>query len=208
MQTVVQYTRFGGPEVLEVAEYPDPTPGEGKVLIDVRAVGVNPIDWKLRQGIRPSDPIEKPRRLGNDVSGVITKLGEGVDGWPVGDEVVVRGAYGAYASELVASAGKLVRKPANVSFEDAAALGIPAGTAYQALASLGVGDGDVLLIHGASGAVGQAAIQFAESLMSERFAIGAAAMLVMASPTAMRPDAGASITASGVRSPMAIASPK
>ncbi|MGN6205695.1 NADP-dependent oxidoreductase [Humibacter sp.] len=162
MQTVVQYTRFGGPEVLEVAEYPDPTPGEGKVLIDVRAVGVNPIDWKLRQGIRPSDPIEKPRRLGNDVSGVITKLGEGVDGWSVGDEVVVRGAYGAYASELVASVGKLVRKPANVSFEDAAALGIPAGTAYQALASLGVGDGDVLLIHGASGAVGQAAIQFAK----------------------------------------------
>lgn len=161
MQTVIQYARFGGPEVLEVAEHPDPVPGEGKVLIDVRAAGVNPIDWKLRQGTRPSDPIEKPRRLGSDVSGVISIVGEGVDGWSVGDEVVVRGASGGYASEVVASVGKLVRKPAGVSFEQAAALGIPAGTAYQVVASIGADAGDVLLIHGASGAVGQAAIQFA-----------------------------------------------
>ena len=163
MQTVIQYARFGGPEVLEAAEYPDPVPGEGKVRIDVKAAGVNPIDWKLRQGTRPSDPIEKPRRLGLDVSGVVSVVGEGVEDWSVGDEVVVRGASGGYASEIVASAGKLVRKPANVSFEHAAALGVPAGTAYQAVASIGAGDGDVLLIHGASGAVGQAAIQFARA---------------------------------------------
>jgi NADPH:quinone reductase-like Zn-dependent oxidoreductase len=161
MQTVIQYTRFGGPEVLEVAEHPDPAPGEGKVLVAVRAAGVNPIDWKLREGTRASDPIEKPRRLGLDVSGVISALGDGVDGWSVGDEVVVRGASGGYASEVVASVGKLVRKPAGVSFEQAAALGIPAGTAYQVVASIGADAGDVLLIHGASGAVGQAAIQFA-----------------------------------------------
>jgi enoyl reductase len=161
MQTVIQYERFGGPEVLEVAEKPDPVPGEGKVLIAVKAAGVNPIDWKLRTGTRPSDPIETPRRLGFDASGVITALGPGVTDWKVGDEVVVRGASGAYASEIVASVGKLVAKPANVSFEDAAALGVPAGTAYQTVASLGPGEGDVLLIHGASGAVGQAAIQFA-----------------------------------------------
>jgi enoyl reductase len=161
MQTVIQYTRFGGPEVLEVAEKPDPVPGEGKVLIAVKAAGVNPIDWKLRTGTRPSDPIETPRRLGFDASGVIAAVGPGVTDWKVGDEVVVRGAAGAYASEIVASVGKLVAKPANVRFEDAAALGVPAGTAYQTVASLGPGEGDVLLIHGASGAVGQAAIQFA-----------------------------------------------
>jgi NADPH:quinone reductase-like Zn-dependent oxidoreductase len=165
MQTVIQYSRFGGPDVLEVAENPDPVPGEGKVLIDVKAVGVNPIDWKLRQGIRPSDAIEKPRRLGSDAAGVIAALGPGVDaaGWAAGDEVVVSGASGAYASKLVASIGKLLRKPAGVPFEQAAALGVPAGTAYQAVVSLGPEDGDVLLIHGASGAVGQAAIQFARA---------------------------------------------
>ncbi|GAB3396676.1 NADP-dependent oxidoreductase [Humibacter soli] len=163
MQTVIQYSRFGGPEVLEVAERPDPVPGEGKVLIAVKAAGVNPIDWKLRQGIRPSGPIETPRRLGSDASGVISQVGPGVDGWSVGDEVVVRGASGAYTSELVASVGKLVRKPQKVTFEQAASLGVAAGTAYQAVLSLAPGEGDVLLIHGASGAVGQAAIQFAKA---------------------------------------------
>lgn len=163
MQTVIQYTRLGGPEVLEVAEYPDPVPGEGKVLVDVRAAGVNPRDWKVRNGVREGGPIDKPRRLGIDASGVISVVGEGVEGWSVGDEVVVALASGAYTNKLVASAGKLLRKPANVSFEDAAALGVPAGTAYQVVASLGPGDGDVLLIHGASGAVGQAAIQFARA---------------------------------------------
>ena len=163
MQTVIQYTRFGGPEVLEVAERPDPVPGEGKVLLAVRAAGVNPIDWKLRQGIRPSAAIEEPRRLGSDASGVITALGDGAaaQGWSVGDEVALFGGAGAYASEMVASVGKLVRKPSHVSFEDAAAIGVPASTAYQVLVSLGPQAGDVLLIHGASGAVGQAAIQFA-----------------------------------------------
>ncbi|NNC13479.1 NADP-dependent oxidoreductase [Planctomonas sp. JC2975] len=163
MQTVIQYARLGGPEVLEAAEKPDPVPGEGKVLVASKAIGVNPIDWKLRRGIRPSEPIETPRRLGSDVSGVISALGPGVTDWSVGDEVVVRGASGAYASEVVASEGKLVRKPADVSFEDAAALGVPAGTAYQVVVSLGPGEGDVLLIHGASGAVGQAAVQFARA---------------------------------------------
>ncbi|QDZ16940.1 NADP-dependent oxidoreductase [Humibacter ginsenosidimutans] len=161
MQTVIQYTQFGGPEVLEVAQYPDPVPGEGKVLVAVKAAGVNPIDAKLRQGTRPSDPIEKPRRLGLDASGIISALGPDVDGWAVGDEVVVRGAFGGYASELVASTGKLVRKPANVPFDQAAALGVAAGTAYQIVDSIGAGEGDVLLVHAASGSVGQAVIQFA-----------------------------------------------
>ncbi len=163
MQTVIQYRSLGGPEVLEVAEYPDPAPGAGKVLVEVRAAGVNPYDVKVRSGVRPSAPIDGPRRIGSDASGVIAALGPGVGDWSVGDEVVVRGASGAYASELVASVGKLVRKPAAVTFEQAAALGVPAGTAYQVVVSIGAGDGDVLLIHGASGAVGQAAIQFARA---------------------------------------------
>jgi NADPH:quinone reductase-like Zn-dependent oxidoreductase len=163
MQTVIQYTEFGGPEVLQVAQHPDPVPGEDKVLVEVKAVGVNPIDGKLRQGTRPSGPIDTPRRLGQDASGVISVLGPGVDGWSVGDEVVVQGASGAYASELVASVGKLVRKPASVPFDRAAALGVPAGTAYQIVESIGAGEGDVLLLHAASGAVGQAAIQFARA---------------------------------------------
>ena len=75
--------------------------------------------------------------------------------------MVVRGASGAYTNELVASVGKLVRKPHDVPFDQAASLGVAAGTAYQAVESLAPGEGEVLLIHGASGAVGQAAIQFA-----------------------------------------------
>lgn len=161
MQTVIQYSRLGGPEVLEVAEHSDPVPGEGKVLVDVKAAGVNPVDWKLRQGIRPSPPIETPRRLGSDASGVVAQVGPGVEGWAVGDEVVVRGASGAYTNELVASVGKLVRKPSSVPFDQAASLGVAAGTAYQAVKSLDPAEGSVLLIHGASGSVGQAAIQFA-----------------------------------------------
>lgn len=161
MATVVQYSRLGGPEVLEVVEVPTPSADAGELVVELRAVGVNPIDSKLRAGIRPSPPIVEPRRLGSDGSGVVAEVGDGVQGWTVGDEVVVRGASGTYASHVVVQPSALVHKPASVGWAEAAALGVPVGTAYQALRSLGVTEGTTLLIHGGSGGVGQAAIQLA-----------------------------------------------
>lgn len=161
MATVVQYSEFGSPGVLQVVEVPKPAVPADGLLIDVKAVGVNPIEWKLRSGIRPSAPITEPRRLGSDAAGVVSEVGADVDGWAVGDEVVVRGGNGAYASQLVVTPDQITRKPEAVDFQQAAAIGVPVGTAYQALKSLGVTEGTTLLVHGGSGAVGQAAIQFA-----------------------------------------------
>ncbi|MBO0812342.1 MAG: NADP-dependent oxidoreductase [Microlunatus sp.] len=162
MATVVQYRELGGPEVLELAEIPTPTPGAGRLLVEIRAVGVNPVEWKQRSGRRPMPPITEPRRLGSDGAGVIAEIGAGVTGWQVGDEVIIKAGNGTYASHLLVTPEQLIAKPAGISFEQAAAIGIPTSTAYQALRSLGVGQGTTLLIHGGSGGVGQAAVQFAK----------------------------------------------
>lgn len=167
MARYVTYSQTGGPEVLEVNEGPEPVPGEGQVVVEIRAAGVNPIDWKLRAGIRPSGPFEEPRRVGFDGAGVISAIGPDVDGCSVGDEVVVENTQGTYATHVVASPENLTAKPSGVSFEVAAALGVPVSTAYQALSSLEVEEGDRLLLHGGSGAVGQAAIQLARSRGAE-----------------------------------------
>lgn len=159
----IQYGEFGGPEVLSYVEVPIPSAPDGGVVVETRAIGVNPIDSKLRSGARASAPLTAPRVPGSDASGVVVAVGTGVDDWAVGDEVVLRGAHGAYATHLVASADQLVRKPAGVGWDEAAAIGVPASTAYQALRTLGVEVGSVVLIHAGSGAVGQAAIQFARN---------------------------------------------
>ena len=158
--TVVQYPRIGGPEVLEFATLPLAEPSAGEVVVEVLAIGVNPIDGKLRSGLRPTPPITAPRRVGSDASGVIVAVGDGVDVWAVGDEVIVS-TSGAYATFLLVTADKLDRKPDEWSFEQGAAVGVPVSTAYQVLKSLGVTADDTLLVHGGSGAVGQAVIQFA-----------------------------------------------
>ena len=164
MPHAIEYDAIGAPEVLEYREIERETPGAGQVLVETRAIGVNPIDWKIRSGRRASRPLTGPRRIGTDAAGVVIAVGEGVDGWAVGDEVIVSGAVGAYATEVLAPAAKLARKPAALGWEAAAALPIPVATAHQVLTSLGVHEGDTLLLHGGSGAVGQAAIQLARRL--------------------------------------------
>jgi enoyl reductase len=161
MAHAIVYTEFGGPEVLHSIDIPDPIPGEGEVAIHVEAAGINPIDAKLRAGLRASAPIDEPRRVGSDGAGFVTAVGEGVDGFRVGDDIVFFGASGAYASDVVVPAKQVHPRPPHVSAAEGAALGVPAGTAYQALRSIGVGPGDTLLVHAGSGAVGQLAIQFA-----------------------------------------------
>ncbi|WP_345751113.1 quinone oxidoreductase family protein [Microbacterium rhizophilus] len=161
MAKAIRYSELGGPEVLTLTDIPDPEPGPGQVAVRIEAAGVNPIDWKLREGLRPSGPFAKPRGTGTDGAGHVTAVGEGVDGFRVGDPVVFTGALGAYATDLAVSAEKVFARPAGVSAGVGAALGVPVGTAYQAVRSLAVRADDTLLVHGASGSVGQAAIQFA-----------------------------------------------
>lgn len=161
MPTAIVYSQFGGPEVLEVAEVEVAPPGAGEVAVRIEAAGVNPIDWKLPTGARASAPLDKPRRVGNDGAGIVTAVGDGVDGYRPGDAVVIFGASGLYATDVVVAAEKLRHRPPQVSAAEGSALGIPAGTAYQSLRSLDVRDDDTLLIHAGSGSVGQAAIQYA-----------------------------------------------
>lgn len=127
----------------------------------IEAAGANPIDAKLRSAKRPSPPITEPRAVGFDGAGVIESLGDDVDGFAVGDRVAIRDTLGTYASLLAVPVEKMVALPDAVTAAEGAGIGIPAGTAYQALRSLGLTEGDVLLVHGGSGSVGQAAVQFA-----------------------------------------------
>ena len=161
MTTAIAYTELGGPEVLHEITVPDAAPGAGEVTIRLEAVGVNPIDAKLRSGKRPSPPITAPRRLGDDGAGVVSAVGDGVDGLRVGDPVVFSGVRGSYATDVVAPVTHVFARPERVSAAEGAALGIPVGTAYQTLRSLSVGAGDTLLVHAGSGSVGQALIQYA-----------------------------------------------
>ena len=161
MAQAITYSEFGGPEVLTLTDVEVPAPGEGQVGVRIEAAGVNPIDHKLRSGFRPSAPPDKPRRIGNDAAGIVTAVGDGVDGYRLGDPVVIYGASGMYATDVVVGVEKVQHRPPQVSAAEGAAIGVPASTAYQSLRSLDVRDDDTLLIHAGSGAVGQAAIQFA-----------------------------------------------
>ncbi|WP_144797444.1 NADP-dependent oxidoreductase [Microbacterium paludicola] len=161
MARAIVYTELGSPDVLQLVEIPDPVAGPGEVVVRIEAAGVNPLDAKRRSGKRPSPPITDPRHVGFDGAGVVDSVGDGVSDFTVGDRVVIRDTVGTYASHLVVPAAHLAHLPDAVTAAEAAALPIPVGTAYQCLRSLGVGQGDTLLIHAGSGAVGQAAIQFA-----------------------------------------------
>ena len=120
MSTAIVYTEFGGPEVLTVADVEVPAPGPGEVTVRIEAVGVNPIDHKLRSGLRASDPIVEPRRLGSDAAGIVTAVGSEVEGFRVGDPVVVFGAAGTYASALTTSAAHVSPRPPQVSAAEGA----------------------------------------------------------------------------------------
>jgi NADPH:quinone reductase len=157
MATVIVADQPGGPEVLTVRSEHDRSPGPGEVAIDVRAIGVNPIDLKQRAGIAPA-PF--PYRPGNEVSGVISAVSSDVD-FAVGDEVLAFRITGAYASRVVVPAADVFRKPPSVPFEEAAGLLLVGVTAVHALATVKATSGDVVLVHGASGSVGQSLIQLA-----------------------------------------------
>jgi NADPH:quinone reductase-like Zn-dependent oxidoreductase len=157
MMKAVRFSRFGGPEVLEIMDLPDPHPGPGQVRIAVRAAGVNASDWKKREGLM--DP-ELPQTLGYEAAGVVDELGDGVTDVVVGDRVLGLSPDGAAQAEL-AVLSWYAPIPSSLDFAGAAALPAAAETATRALDQLGVRSGSLLLINGASGSVGSAAVQLA-----------------------------------------------
>lgn len=152
----IQYRRFGGPEVLELVELPDPVPGPGQVRVAVRAVGVNPIDWKMRSGMMGG---ELPQTTGREAAGVVDALGEGVDDVAPGDRVFGF-VTGAGAAEVAVLSG-FAPIPASLDFAGAAALPVAVETATRTLDLLEVGSDATLLVNGAAGAVGTSAVQLA-----------------------------------------------
>nr|WP_270890493.1 NADP-dependent oxidoreductase [Streptomyces sp. DHE17-7] len=167
----ISYARYGGPEVLEYGEVPDPRVGPDSVLVRVRAAAVNPVDWKCRDGhldaiLQPVFPVVP----GWDVSGVVVRPGASVTEFTVGDEVIgyVREDFlsrGTFAEYVAAPVRTLARKPRNLSFEEAAGLPLTGLTAYQVLTkALRVKRGETVLVHAAAGGVGSIAVQLGRHL--------------------------------------------
>jgi NADPH:quinone reductase-like Zn-dependent oxidoreductase len=157
MMKAVRFSKFGGPEVLEIVDLPDPHPGPGEVRIAVRAAGVGLSDWKKRKGLM--DP-ELPQTVGYEAAGVVDELGAGVTDVAVGDRVFGVCTDGAAQAEL-AVLSHYAAIPTSLDFAAAAALPAAIETAARALDQVGVRRGTTLLINGASGSVGSAAVQFA-----------------------------------------------
>jgi NADPH:quinone reductase-like Zn-dependent oxidoreductase len=163
--------KFGSPDVMRLDDVDTPVPEAEEVLIEVKASSVNPYDWHFLTGLpkiaRPSMGGRKPIYpvLGADWAGTISQVGEDVVGWNVGDDVFGQRAYGAWAEYLTIGQDWLVRKPANLSFEEAAAVPLAGTTALQAIRDqLAVKKGESVLINGASGGVGTFAVQIAAEM--------------------------------------------
>lgn len=158
-------TDFGGPEVLSVIEGTLGDPAPDQVLIEVRAAGTNPVDYKMYSGIYGRDPSQLPISLGFEAAGIVVAVGSEVEGpsGPIrpGDEVIVYRASGAYASGLLTSASSVLTKPSALSFEEASGLMLTGVTAIHALRATGASAGDTLVVHGAAGGVGLMAVQVA-----------------------------------------------
>lgn len=157
------YRTNGGPDVQEFLDLDMPSPLPGELLVEVRAAGVNPADWKVRSGMASELGSELPAVLGFEVAGVVREVGQDADGFTVGDEIFGQAAPGSggYAEHTLVTAAQAAKKPPQLSFTDAAALTVAAATAYDGVTQLGLTDGQTLLINGVSGGVGVAAAQIA-----------------------------------------------
>ncbi|GAA5016851.1 hypothetical protein GCM10025734_66920 [Kitasatospora paranensis] len=162
MSKAFGYRAYGGPENQEFFDRPVPDPRPGRLLIAVRAAGVNPVDWKIRNGWLGTDaPL--PRALGVEAAGVVERVGAGVEGFAVGDEVFGVTLDGGYARHAQLDAAEAAHKPPGVSFAAAAALPVAAATAYDAVEQIALEPGRTLLVLGVGGGVGSAAAQIARA---------------------------------------------
>lgn len=162
MSTAIFFDHYGDPDVLHVGDEDVAAPGPGEVRVTNRVVGVNPADWKLLAGAFGREHT-LPGVLGFEAAGVVDAVGDDVEHVAVGDEVVWHG-LGAQRELSVVPAAQVLAKPESVSFEQAAVLPVAAATAFSALVQADVGEGDVVLLHGAAGGTGSAAVQIALAL--------------------------------------------
>ncbi len=168
----VQINEYGGNEVVEINENaPEPTVSQGHLLIEVYAAGVNPVDWKIREGyMRQMVPLKFPATLGGDFSGIVAEVGKGVPGFKKGDEIygqasIIRDGSGSFAEFASADVNTTAHKPENISHVEAAALPLTGVSAWQALVDhIGLSRGKNILIHGGAGGIGSIAIQLARYL--------------------------------------------
>jgi NADPH:quinone reductase-like Zn-dependent oxidoreductase len=150
--------QYGGPEVLKFEDYPDPVPGQGEVLVRVAAAGVNPIDYKRRAGLtKDFYPLHFPGLIGVDMAGTVVKLGPGVEGFSVGDQVFAM-ADNTYAQLCVVKAAVLAKVPKGLDLVQAAALPLATVTGNQLLSGTGIKAGQTVLVVGAVGNVGRSAV--------------------------------------------------
>lgn len=168
MRAVV-ITRTGPPEVLAVQERPEPVPGAGELLVDVRAAGVNFADLLARMGLYPDAP-SLPAVVGYEVAGTVAALGPGVAGPAVGTRVLAGTRFGGYAERVTTAAANALPIPNGLGFEQAAAIPVNYATAWEALVgAAGVQPGEKVLVHAAAGGVGIAATQIAKRQGAEVF---------------------------------------
>ncbi|MGD0011966.1 MAG: NADPH:quinone reductase [Terriglobia bacterium] len=160
----IRVHEFGGPEVMKLEDVPDLTPAPGQVVVSVKAVGVNPVDTYVRSGAYAAKPL-LPYTPGMDAAGTVEAVGEGVESVKVQERVYVAGTLsGAYAEQALCDASQVHRLPERVSFAQGAGVNVPYATAYRALYNRAHGQpGETVLVHGASGGVGIAAVQMARA---------------------------------------------
>jgi len=155
----LQYTTYGGPEVLKWADAPDPHAGPGQIRIAIRAASVNPIDWKMLSGaMSGGKPLAGTGYLGFDASGVVDEVGEGVTSVSVGDDVLGQGRNTQAEYAILDS---WAAKPSPVDWAVAAAAGVAGETAERGLRLLNVEAGDTVFVDGGAGGVGAVTVQFA-----------------------------------------------
>jgi NADPH2:quinone reductase len=164
----IRVRAFGDPSVMKLEDVPEPQAGAGHVLVDIKAVGVNPVDTYIRNGQYASLP-PLPYTPGSDAAGVVSAVGNDVSQFKAGDRVYISGtvegrAYGAYAQRALCTVDEVHHLPGHVTFAEGAGVGVPYVTAWRALFDKGrAAPGETVLVHGASGAVGVAATQIASA---------------------------------------------
>ncbi len=169
----IKVQQFGPPEVMKVEEVEDPRPGNGEVIVRLFAAGVNPVDTYIRAGLYAGKPV-LPYTPGMDGAGVVESVGEGTTGPTAGDRVYIWGTLtGAYAEKAKCLVSQVHPLPDRLSFEQGASVGVPYSTAYHALFHRAKAiPGDFILVHGASGGVGTAAVQIARAAGMKVIATG------------------------------------
>jgi NADPH:quinone reductase-like Zn-dependent oxidoreductase len=163
MARAVRFERYGDVDVLEVVDVPTPVPGPGQLLVRVRAAGINPGEAKIREGLMHERfPATFPSGEGSDLAGVVEQVGDGVEDWAVGDQVIgFTDARASHAELVVVPAGNVTRRPPGVPWEVAGSLFVIGTTAVAAVRAVTLSAGDLVVVAGAAGGVGSIAAQLA-----------------------------------------------